>query len=190
MVGDILGVALIGLFYACCFVLIFAPTIYAGWFYLVSRKLAIRRQNLARVVRVFLYILCVNVIVAYFGILLIFDYFLGVKAVENQASVRITMQNALTTEEKFFAAHGRYYAVGPVRGPYRDEHGLNVEKDVILLVTPLWDEKSQKERFDAYAFHVWGKEILTNSGDGKVRELLPDSEESERIRGKLLRSVK
>jgi hypothetical protein len=190
MVRDILGVALIGLFYLCCLVVIFAPTLYAGWFYLVSRRLAIRHQNLARVFRVFLYTACINIIVAYFGIHLIFDYFLVAKAAESQASVVATMQNAITAEEKFFTSYGRYYAVGPVRGPYQDEHGLNVGKDVILEVTPSWDLKSQKERFSAHAVHVWGREILTNSGDGKVREIPPDSEESERIRAKLLRSVK
>lgn len=190
MIRDILGMALIGLFYLCCLVVIFAPTLYAGWFYLVSRKLAIRPQNLARVIRVFLYTLGINLIVAYFGIHLVFDYFLGAKAAESQASVMATMQSAITAEEKFFTAYGRYYSVGPVRGPYQDENGLNVEKDVIMEVTPSWDQRSQKERFDAYAVHVWGKEIVANSGDSKVRKLPPDSEESERIRAKLLRSVK
>ena len=190
MILDIVGIALIGLFYLCCLVVLLAPTIYAGWFYVVSRKLAIRPQNLARVFRVFLYTLCINVIVAYFGIHLALDYFLGAKTAESRASVMATLTNAMASQEKFFASHGRHYAVGPVRGPYQDEHGLRVEKDVILEITPLWDQKSQREKFNAYAVHVWGRDLFANAGDGKIREMPSDSEESARIRSKLLRSVK
>ncbi len=190
MISNVLGMALIGLFYLCCLIVIFAPTIYAGWFYLVSRKLAVRPRNLSRVFRVFLYTLCINAMVAYFGIHLALDYFLGAKAAENRASVIATMSNAVASQEKFFASHGRHYAVGPVRGPYEDEHGLRVEKDVILEVTPQWDQKSQTEKFRAYAVHVWGRDLFVNSGDGKIREMPLDSEESARIRSKLLRSVR
>ncbi len=190
MIWDVVGMALIGLFYLCCLVVIFAPTIYAGWFYLISRKLAIRPQNLRRVFRVFLYTLCINAMVAYFAIHLAFDYFLGAKTAESRASVMATMANAITSQEKFFASHGRHYAVGPVRGPYQDENGLRVEKDVILEITPRWDQKSQTEKFNAYAVHVWGGDLFANAGDGKIRAMPSDSEESAQIRSKLRRSVK
>ena len=100
------------------------------------------------------------------------------------------MQNAVASQNKYFAKYGRYYAVGPVRGPYKDDYGLDVEKDVILYITPKWDKDSQQESFQAYAIYFWSKEVVEGSYDGKLKKLPQDSEESVRMRFKLLNSVR
>jgi len=171
----------------CFLILIFTPTIYAAWLYLVARKLTTKRKG---VTKLLLYTFCVNAIIAYFVTHLAFDYFLGAKSAERENSVTLTMQNAVASQKRYFAEHGRYYAVGPVRGPYNDEYGLHVKKDVILYVTPKWDKDSQRENFQAYAIYFWNRGVVEGSSDGKLKELSPDSEESVRIRSKLLNSVR
>lgn len=100
------------------------------------------------------------------------------------------MRNAIVSQQRFFAAHGRYYSVGPVRGPYHDKAGLTVEKDVILEVIPQWDKAGEQETFQAYALDVWGKSLLLNTKDGKVEKAPADSELSATVKSKLLNSVK
>jgi hypothetical protein len=187
MVRDIIGFGIIALVYLCFLILIFTPTIYAGWLYLVARKLTTKRKG---VTKLLLYTFCINVIIAYFVAHLAFDYFLGAKSVERENSITLTMQNAVTSQNEYFAKYGRYYAVGPVRGPYKNEYGLNVEKDVILYVIPKWDKDLQRESFQAYAIYFWNTGVVEGGSDGKLRNLPPDSAESLRLRSKLLNSVK
>ena len=187
MLRDVIGFGIIALVYLCFLILIFTPTIYAAWLYLVARKLTTKRKG---VTKLLLYTFCLNAIIAYFVAHLAFDYFLGAKSAERENSVTLTMQNTVASQNRYFAKYGRYYAVGPVRGPYKDEYGLGVEKDVILYVTPKWDKNSQRESFQAYAIYFWGNAVVESSDDGKLKKLSPDSQESARIRSKLLNSVK
>ena len=187
MLRDIIGFGVIALVYLCFLIVVFAPTIYAAWLHLVTRRLSRKRKGAAKLL---LYTFCLNAILAYFVAHLASGYFLGAKAAERENSVTLTMQNAMESQGKHFAKYGRYYAVGTVRGPHQDEHGANVEKDVVLSVTPTWDKESQKESYQAYAVHVWAMPVVESSDDGKLRKLPPDSEESSRIRSKLLNSVK
>jgi uncharacterized protein (DUF58 family) len=187
MVRDIISVGLIVLVYVCLFVVVFAPTIYATWFFIVGRRVKIKRKGLLRAA---LITLCINSVVAYFLIHLAFDYFLTAKIAEKDALAAQTLQNALVSQTKFFDVHGRYYSIGPVRGPYRDDRGLAVGKDVILLVEPRWDKSSGRERLEAYALHVWGKRLLTGTVDGKVKPVPDESEYFARLRRKMLNSVK
>jgi hypothetical protein len=187
MLRDIIGFGIIALVYLCFLIVIFTPTIYAAWLYLVARKLTTKRKG---VTKLLLYTLCLNAIIAYFVAHLAFDYFLGAKTAQKENSVTLTMQNAVGSQNKYFAKYGRYYAVGPVRGPYKDEFGLDVEKDVILYVTPKWNKDSQRESFQAYAIYFWSNDVVEGGDDGKLKNLPPDSEESVRMRFKLLNSVR
>ncbi len=187
MLNQTIGYVIIALVYLCFIIVIFAPTIYAVWLYLVTRKLSFKRKNVSKLL---LYVFAINLIVAYFLTHFAFDYFLGTKTAERENSVTSTIQNAAASQQKYFAKYGRYYPVGPVRGPYKDEYGLNVDKDVVLYVDPGWDKDSQRDSFRAYAIHTWGDTTLEIGNDGKLRRLSPDSEEFIRIRSKLLNSVK
>jgi hypothetical protein len=119
-----------------------------------------------------------------------FDYFLASKVAEKEALAMQTMNNAIVSQQRFFATHGRYYSVGPVRGPYQNDLGLTVEKDVILEMVPQWDKAKAQETFQAYALHVWGKGLLLNTTEDKVEQAPADSEVSAMVRSKLLNSVK
>ncbi len=187
MLRDVIGFGIIALVYLCLLILIFAPTIYAAWLYLVARKLTTKRKG---VTKLLLYTFCLNAIIAYFLAHLAFDYFLGAKTAEKENSVNLSMQTAVASQNKYLAMYGRYYAVGPVRGPYKDEYGLNVEKDVVLYITPNWDKDRRRESFQAYAIYFWSKSVVEAGDDGKLKKLPPDSEESVRMRFKLLNSVK
>jgi hypothetical protein len=187
MLHPIIGYIIIALFYLCFIIVIFAPTIYAAWLYLVTRKLRLKRKGITKLL---VYVFAINLIIAYFLAHFAFDYFLGAKTAERDNSVTFAIQNAAASQKKYFTTYGRYYQVGPVRGPYKDEYGLNVDKDVVLYVTPTWDKDSQSESFHAYAIHTWGNTTLEMSDDGKVKRLSPDSEEFTRIRSKLLNSIK
>lgn len=187
MVTHVLGIAIIGLVYFCLLIVAFSPTIYAVWIYIVSRKVSAKKKGPLKIA---LSTFCINLIIVYFLVHLTFDYFLVAKVAEMEAQAAATMRNAIASQQKYFAAHGRYYPVGPVRGPYSDEHGLNVERDVILEVEPKWDKSDQKESFNAYAVHRWGKHVLFSTKDGKVEKASPGSELETRMRSKLIQSVK
>ena len=73
MLRDIIGFGVIGLVYLCFLILIFTPTIYAAWLYLVAKKLTTKRKG---VTKLLLYTFCLNAIIAYFVASLAFDYFL------------------------------------------------------------------------------------------------------------------
>lgn len=183
----VISIAIIALVYICLLIVVFFPTLYAGWIYLVSRKLAVKKKGLLRIA---LSTFCINAIIVYFLFHLAFDYFLNSKVAEMEAQAAATLRNAVSSQEKFYASHGRYYPLGPVKGPYRDEHGLSVEKDVILEIEPLWDKADQKETFQAYAIHYWGRQLLFITRDGKIERVSPGSELETRIRSKLIQSVR
>lgn len=183
----VIGTLIVGLIYFCLLVVIFSPTIYAVWFYLMGRKVQIRSRGLLRIA---VMTGCANLIAAYFLMHFAFGYFLAFKVAEKEALAMQTMRNAIVSQQRFFATHGRYYSVGPVRGPYHNDRGLTVDKDVILEVVPQWDKAKAQETFQAYALHVWGKGLLQNTTEGKVEEAPADSEVSTKVRSKLLNSVK
>jgi hypothetical protein len=187
MSRDVIGILIIALIYLCLFVVLFSPTIYAAWFYFMGRKVQIKTRSLLRIV---VLTGCANAIVVYFLMLFVFDHFLASKVAEKEELAMQTMNNAIVSQQRYFASHGRYYSVGPVRGPYRNDLGLTVEKDVILEMVPQWDKARAQETFQAYALHVWGQGILRNTAEGKVEKAPPDSEVSAMVRSKLLNSVK
>jgi hypothetical protein len=187
VVEYVFSVTVIALVYLCLLIVVFSPSLYAGWIYLVSRKLAVKRKGLLKIaVSTF----CINAIIAYFLIHLAFNHFLHSEVAEMEAQAAATLRNAIASQHKHYASYGRYYPVGPVKGPYQDEHGLNVEKDVILKVEPLWDKTSEKETFQAYAIHYWGRQLLFNTKDGKIERVSPGSELEQRMRSKLIQSVR
>jgi hypothetical protein len=153
----------------------------------VGRKVRIKSKGLLRIA---LLTGCINAVLAYFLMHIAIDYFLVTKGAEKEALAVQTMHNAIVSQKRFFATHGRYYAVGPVRGPYQNDLGLTVEKDVILQVVPQWDKAKAEESFQAYAVHVWGTGLLLNTTDGQVEKAPVDSEVSAMVRSKLLNSVK
>jgi hypothetical protein len=187
MIQQIMGATLVLLVYLCVVIVVFSPTIYVVWLYVVGRRVSRKTSGLRKLV---LITLAMNTVVAYLLLKMAFDFFLTAKVEEWQASTRSTIHNAVMSQRKFFSSHGRYYPVGPVRGPYQDDHGLLVEKDVILQVIPRWDHDSQSETFHAYAAHVLAKLLLSASKDGKVNQPPADAEEAMRMKSKLFGSVK
>jgi len=187
MVQEIIGVALIGLFYFCVIIVLFAPTLYAAWIYLISKKVRLKTKGLLKTA---LTTFCINLILGYFLVHLAFDYFLPSAVAEKNALVVKTLETAVTSQQAFYKVHGRYYSVGPVRGPFTDDQGLAVEKDVILEVVPRWDRSGGNETFQAYAMHVWGRDLITSDTAGKVTQPAQDSPEAAGIRAKMLNSVK
>ncbi|MGO9568001.1 MAG: hypothetical protein ACLP5H_10705 [Desulfomonilaceae bacterium] len=184
---DVIGILIIAVIYLCLLVVVFSPTIYAVWFYFMGRRVQIKSKSLLRIA---ILTGCINATAAYFIMHLAFDYFLASKVAEKEALAMQTMNNAIVSEQRFFASHGRYYSVGPVRGPYQNDLGLTVGKDVILQVVPQWDKAKAQETFQAYALHVWGKDLLLSTTEGKVEKAPADSEVSDMVRSKMLNSVK
>ena len=165
MARDMVGVAIIILVYACFVIIIFSPTLYAAWLYIVGRRMKLKSTRLLRTA---LITFLMNLVLAGLLVHLGFDYFLPSSIKEKDAIAGQAVENAMLSEEKFHASHGRYYPVGPIRGPYRNEQGLVVEKDVILEVVPVWDKERGIETFQAFALHVWGRSLFRNTKDGKV----------------------
>ena len=182
----IISLCVIGLVYVCLFILIFSPTLYAFWFYLIGNKVRLKKKSLLRIA---LTTFVINAVIAFFLVHLAFDYFLTAKVAEKDALAAQSLESALTAEKKFYRVHGRYYAVGPVRGPYRDDHGLTVQQGVILAVEPRWDKAKNREVLDAYALHVLGNNLLTGTEDGKVKRVTDKSPVFDKLRKKLMRSV-
>ncbi len=76
MLREIIGSSIIALVYLCLLVIIFAPTLYAVWFYIIGRRISVKSRGLLRIaVTTF----CINVVIAYFLFRLAFDYFLPSK---------------------------------------------------------------------------------------------------------------
>ncbi len=172
--------------FACLAIIVFAPSIYAGWFYLISRKVGGKsKKTLSATLTTF----AINLILAYALFHLGVDYFFSAKIAERDSAAREAVESAVRSQKRFFDSHGRYYSVGPVRGPYQDEYGLSVKKDVILRVEPEWDKERARDSFRAYALNVWGRAVIIRGTDGRVLTLDADSEKAEKIRRKLVRSV-
>ncbi len=185
MIVDYIGLAVIFIVYLCLFIIVFSPTLYAVWFYFISRQVSLKRKGLLRIA---LTTCCINLIVAYFLFHLAFDYFLVSKVAEKDAVAQETIVSAVASEKRFFADRGRYYPVGPVRGPYKNDRGLKVPKDVILEIVPKRNKSTGKETFDAYAVHIWGSSLLMSSHDGKVERAPKDSQQYSHINERLLKN--
>lgn len=187
MVQSALGTAIVALCYVCLAVILFAPTIYVVWLSRVSGNVPGKRKGFIRTtVPTFLINAAIVVLLSYFA----FTYFVPSAAAKRDAMASDTLRAAIAAEKQFFASHGRYYAIGPVRGPYEDESGLSVKEGVILQVVPYWDEVSRRKAFKAYALHVWGNDLLTGSEDGRIAPSSHDPEKAARIRSRLVNSVK
>ncbi len=188
MISTLVSTVILALVYVCLGIIVFAPTIFSVWFYLAARKLS---PGKARVPKTLVTTFLVNLVVAFFVGRLAFDVFVTRSLSLNNALAEQTIRAAVQSQEEFHARHGRYYPVGPVRGPYRNEHGLVIGKDVILQVRPLWEDSGSKDdAFEAYAVHVWGREVYFNTREGDIEKEPFDSPKAKNIRSKLIRSVK
>jgi len=186
MIQSLVNWSIIIVCFACLTIIVFAPSIYAGWFYLISRRVGAKsKKTLSATLTTF----AINLILAYALFHLGVDYFFTAKVVARDSAAREAVESAVRAQKKFFDSHGRYYAVGPVRGPYKDEYGLSVKKDVILQVEPEWDKERARDSYRANALNVWGRAVIVRRTDGRVVTLDPDSEKAEKIRRKLVRSV-
>ncbi|GEM_PF-645223 len=186
--ASILGIALIALFYFCMFIILFTPTIYAIWIYIVGRKVTGKTKGLLNTI---LTTFIINAVVVYLVTHLAFDHFVTSKLQEKDAIAMNAVRSAIVSQKSYRGSHGRYYIVGPVRGPYKDEHGLEVPLDVIIQVTPNSEQAGSKSAsFRVYAIHVWGNTVATNNMDGTVAGLPPDSKEATKLRSRLLNAVK
>lgn len=183
---QILGTAIVAIVYLCMIIIVFAPTIYMGWVYWISRKFAGKTRDAFRLVLV---TFLVNAMIAYLLVHFAFNYFLKAKMAEWDALARVTVENAVASQRNYFKIHGSYYPVGPIRGPYRDEHGLTVAKDVILEVVPRWDKQQGGESVEIYAVHVFANELFLSSKDGKI-ERARDSPEMVKLKQRLFNSVR
>jgi hypothetical protein len=172
--------------FACLAIIIFAPSIYAGWFFLISRKVGSKSK---KTLRATLTTIAINLIIAYALFHLGVDYFLFAKIEERDRAAMEAVETAVRSERKFYDSNGRYYSVGPVRGPYRDRYGVSVKKDVILQVEPEWDKKRSRDSYRAYALNVRGRAVIIRGTDGRIKAADADSERAERIRRKLVRGV-
>jgi len=187
MVQNTLASIIIVACYLCLAIILFAPSLYAGWFYVVSRKVPGRSK---RMLRIAVSTFAINLIFAFFLFHLAFDYFLPSKDAERDAMAMEAVRNAVASQERSYASRGRYYSVGPVRGPYEDEFGLKLENDVIVQVLPSWDKVAGKDSFRVYAVHVWGTKVLVCDKDGRSVREEPDEAKAAKVRGRLFRSVK
>jgi hypothetical protein len=186
MIPSIVRWSIIVICFACLAIIVFAPSIYAGWFYLMSRKVGGKsKKTLSATLTTF----AINLILAYALFHLGVGYFFTAKVAERDSAAREAVESAVRSQKKFFESHGRYYSVGPVRGPYKDEYGLSVKKDVILQVEPEWDKNRARDSYLAYALNVWGRAVIMRGTDGRVITVDPESEKAEKIRRKLVRSV-
>jgi hypothetical protein len=186
----IITTVIVGIFYICLTVVLFAPSLYAGWFYYLSRKLAKkkpRKKMLQSVMTTFL----INLALVYALYSLMFNYILPSQIQAKNRMAKNAIQSVEESQEEFYSKHGRYYMLGPVRGPYTDPHGLEVGENVIIQAAPKWTEDSPpEETFEAYAIHVWGNTAFVRKPDGTIKKLNGDSPAVEGLRSKLIRSVK
>jgi hypothetical protein len=187
MAREIVGTGIVGLVYVCCVIVVFGPTIYVCWLYVLGRKVEGKARGLARLACI---TFLINFMVAYFLVRLAFEGFLANKVIEWQNVTARAVGSAVDAEKRFFRSHGRYYAVGPVRGPFSDQYGLSVDKDVILEVVPSWDHDLKRETFRVYAVHVLAKRLLECSRNGKVAQPPFESQEHQKIVSRLFNSVK
>ncbi len=188
MIASVVGTAIIILIYVCLAIIVFSPTIFAGWFYLVARRIT---RGKAPVPTSLVTTLVVNVLVVLVVGCLAFDHFVTGLVTENDALAEKTLRIAVQCQQEFHVRRGRYYSVGPVRGPYKTADGLEVAKDVILQMRASWEEGTGKDdTFEAYAVHVFGRGVYFNTKGGEIHKEPDASEKAKTIRGRLIRSVK
>ncbi|MCA1959943.1 MAG: hypothetical protein LDL33_04025 [Desulfomonile sp.] len=186
MFQKVVTFSILGLCYLCLAIIVFAPTLYAAWFYYLSREDSRRK---AKLLRATLTTFIVNAVFAYLLGTLAYNYLVPPMLAKNDATAVETVRSAIESQERHFVSRGRYYAVGPVKGPYQDEFGLSVPQGVILQVTPVWDKEADKETFEAHAVNIWGSKVLWRRSDGRIAHLSNNSDEASRLKAKLLRSV-
>ena len=187
MVQDVAGIALLVIVYVCLGIIVLAPTIYLAWFYVVSRKIrGVGKVSLRSVILTAI----ANVIVGYFIFFLIHGWIYVPNVNSNDAIARALVEKTIASEKVFFEKHGRYYEVGPVRGPYSEPNGIKIEKNVILEVTRMWDKSRKKESFQAIAMHLWGDKIFTGNAGGIEEENHADSAQAASIRARLIANTK
>jgi hypothetical protein len=187
MIKTAIGIIIIGLVYLCLAILLFAPTIYAVWIYVIGRKVKLRRRN---PLNSLLSTVLINLIIVY----VIFHFGFGSLApsilAETDNLALQTMKDAIVCERKHFDKHGRYFSVGPVKGPYDDENGVKVPRDVILMIEPYWNKSHGKEDISAYAMHVWGKNVAHGDALGNLESTSRDSQSVSQVKSKLLNSTR
>jgi len=71
MLRQIVSTSIIALVYICLLVIVFAPTIYAVWFYIIGRRISPKSKGLFRIA---VYTFCINAVIVYFLFRLAFDY--------------------------------------------------------------------------------------------------------------------
>lgn len=184
-------ISIVGVFYVCLLVVLFAPTLYTGWFYYISRKLSMKNKK-KKLFQTFTVTFLLNIIVVYVLFSIMFKYILPSQIKAKDQIAKQTMESVQKSQEKFFSEHGRYYMVGPVRGPYKDSHGLKVAENVIVQAVPQFAQAGAQtqQTFEAYAIHVWGNSAYVREPDGTVKTINNNSSEVKNIRSKLIRSVK
>lgn len=187
MLQQTIGLIVLLICYVCFAVIVFSPTIYVAWLYVASRRTPSEAPVRPRIL---VSTLVVNAILGYLLAYLAYDYFVITQVAEQDATAVAAVREAIESERRYFAAQGRYYEVGPVRGPYENEHGLKVSANVILEVVSGWDAQEEKETFQAYAAHVRGRKAVQGGPDGNVEQIAPDSARAFSIRSKLINSVK
>jgi len=187
MLQSAVAMAIIIIFYVCATIIVFAPTLCAIWLYLIDRKVS---TNSSKMLKALISTLAINAVFAYVLYHFATEYLVNAGLAEKDALAVEAVSRAAAFEEQYFARHGRYYPLGPVRGPYKDELGLVVEKDVVLEVEPVWDKDRGKDAFKVCALHVWGSKVVFRRRDGTLTEGSADSEEAIAARGRLLRSVR
>ncbi len=179
--------AVLGLIYFCLIIIVFTPTLYAFWIWFIERKVLKTRQKL---LRTSLTVLLVNFLIAYFLFQFASNYVVPSKVAQIDSDASSALANATESQKKFYALHGKYYSVGPVKGPYTDEHGLKVGKDVILRVEPKWDKLNSKDDYEAVVIHIFGQTVFISQSDGKIHKANSDSEQYKELRSMLMNSIK
>ncbi len=109
MVREIVGTVLVALVYFCFLVVIFGPTIYAVWLYVMGRKVKGKARGLLRLAYLTFFI---NLVVAYFLVKLAFECFLTTKVAEWQSLTTATIHSAVAAEERFFKTRGKVLLSG------------------------------------------------------------------------------
>ncbi len=188
MLKTILTTSLVALVYLCLFVIFFSPSIYAFWIYLVGRKVKFKKTG--RMLRTALTALMVNILVVCVLVHAAFNFVVPKKVADMEKLIDHSITNAKAAQEKFFAANGRYYSLGPVRGPFKDAYGAAVEENVVVQVEPVWKVGEPKESFQAYAVHMWTDKVLAASTDSNGPQVVTDPELQAKIRSRLIHSVK
>ena len=187
MAQDIVGITLIVIVYICLGIIILAPTIYLAWFYVVSRKIrGVGKVSIRSLILTFI----ANAIIGYFIFFLIHSWLYVPAVTSNDTIAREMMGRTIAAQKAFYKTHGRYYEVGPARGPFSEPNGLKIEKNVIVEVIRKWDKSRKKESFRAYGMHIWGDKLFTADTQGISEESHADSTQAASIRSKLIESTR